>query len=69
MAAYKKLYEEEKAKNEALQKQLDELTSLDGMCDLLEPGQAKDFVLQFADRCSNRAEVNMLIRVANKLGA
>lgn len=69
MAGYKAMYLAEKERADALQRQIDEMASLDGMCGDLNTKDAKDFVLAFADRCQNRAEVNMLIRVANQLGA
>lgn len=69
MASYKKMYEAAMDEAKRLQDQINAMASLDGMCGELSEGDAKDFVLTFADRCQNRAEVNLLLRIAKQLGA
>jgi hypothetical protein len=69
MASYKKMYEAAMDEAKRLQEQIQAMSKIDNMCAELSDQDARDFVLQFADRCENRAEVLLLMRVANKLGA
>lgn len=69
MASYKKMYEAAMEECRALQGKMDEMTSLDRMTDGLTDQDAKQFVLSFAEKCNNRAELSLLIRVVNRLGA
>lgn len=70
MASYKKLYEATVEEVVRLNGEVNRLKSLDvDRAEELTEGDAKDFVLTFADRCHNRAEVNLLLRIAKQLGA
>lgn len=69
MASYKKLYEEALAEKKRLQDEIDLQKQLDGLCETLGDSDMKDFILTFADRCQNRAEVNLMLRIAKQLGA
>lgn len=67
MTSYKKLSQELSEKVVALEKHIDEMTSLDAMSGALTSDEAKDILTAFADRSRNRAELMLLIRVLSKL--
>ena len=69
MASYKKMYEAAMEEAKRLQGEIDLQKQLDGLCENLEDSDMKDFILTFADRCQNRAEVNLMLRIAKQLGA
>lgn len=69
MASYKALYQAAMDEAKRLQGEIDQMTQLDGLCENLEDSDMKDFILTFSDRCQNRAEVNLLLRIAKQLGA
>lgn len=67
MAAYKKLSEEQKVKIAALEKQIDEMTNLDGMVSDFTNAEAKEIFAIFSERAQNRAELLLLVRALSKL--
>lgn len=69
MASYKKLYEAAMEECRVLQGRIDEMTKLDSMLDRITDSDERQFAESFLDRCQNRAEVALLVRVLNKLGA
>jgi len=69
MAAYKAKYEEAQARIAELEKQINDMTNLDGMSSSLTDEDAKEVFVTLVDRCQNRAEVSMLVRALSRLGA
>jgi len=69
MAAYKAKYEEAQARIAELEKQINDMTNLDGMSSSLTDEDAKEVFVSLVDRCQNRAEVSMLVRALSRLGA
>jgi hypothetical protein len=69
MAAYKAKYEEAQARIAELEKQINDMTNLDGMSASLTNADAKEVFVTLVDRCQNRAEVSMLVRALSRLGA
>lgn len=69
MASYKKMYEAAMEECRTLQAKMDELTQFDTMLDRLTEQDERAFAESFIDRCQNRAEVALLVRILNRLGA
>lgn len=69
MASYKRLYEAALEEAKALQIQIEQLKSLDSMMERLTEQDEREFAESFIDRCNNRAEVALLVRILNRLGA
>lgn len=71
MASYKKMYEAAMEEAKALQQKIDEMASLDSMMAACSVSGADDrqFLETFIDKCNNRAEIGMLVRILNRLGA
>jgi hypothetical protein len=67
MTSYKKLHEEAVDRITELEKQIDELISVDGMVDALTDQDAREALLAFADRAKNRAELSLLLRALSKI--
>lgn len=67
MTSYKRLSQEQQERIAELEKQVHEMTNLDGMCDALTNDEAKDVLTTFAQRVQNRAELLMLMRAVSKL--
>ena len=67
MTSYKRLSQEQQERIAELEKQVHEMTNLDGMCDALSNDEAKEVLTTFAERVQNRAELLMLMRAVSKL--
>jgi hypothetical protein len=67
MTAYKKLHQEAVDRIAELEKQIDELISVDGMVDALTDQDARDALVAFAPHAKNRAELSLLLRALSKI--
>lgn len=67
MTSYKRITQEQQERIAELEKQVHEMTNLDGMCDALTNDEAKEVLTTFAERVQNRAELLMLMRAVSKL--
>lgn len=69
MASYKKLYEAAMEECRTLQAKIDELNKFDSLLGQLTNNDEREFAMMFMDRCQNRAEAAIMVRILNRLGA